>query len=59
MSQPLAAKGNRLYISPSLTLINQAKGNIKNEKLKEFFKDTNIDSNPIIISFSINFPKTE
>jgi len=57
MSQPVAAKGNTLYISPSSDLIDIVKGKLKNEKLNTFFNNTGFDSNPVIISFSINFPE--
>jgi hypothetical protein len=58
MSQPAYASGNKFYISPSFHLINRINGNISNEKLKTFFENTDFDdSNPLIISYSINFPE--
>ena len=57
MSYPSAVNGNRFYISPSFFEVDQVKNSIKNEKLKTFFENTDFDSNPVIISFSINIPE--
>ena len=58
MSSPRVTHGNKLYISPSFfSPIQDICENMNNEKLKKYFENSDYNSNPFLISFSINFPE--
>ncbi|GHT13324.1 hypothetical protein FACS189426_18060 [Bacteroidia bacterium] len=56
MSYPKATYNDKFYISPHLMQLMEMKDDLPEGKLKTFANNTNYDSNPAIISFSIKFP---
>jgi hypothetical protein len=54
-----AVKDDRFYISPSEYIMYLLKGkiNFNDNKLKEFIEKTDMDSNPLLVSFKIKFPE--
>lgn len=53
---PKAVNGNKFYISPDLGMIEYLTDKLPDGSIKTFFKKTDFDSNPVLISFSIKFP---
>jgi predicted transposase YbfD/YdcC len=51
------AKGDVFYMAPSLYRIDKALPEMSESKLKTFLENTDMDDNPVIISFSIKFPE--
>ena len=56
LSSPKATYGNKFFISPNLLIVEKNKGTISNEIINTFFKNTDLESNPILISFSLKSP---
>ena len=50
---------DRIYIAPSEYILNEIKGNINihDKKITKFINNTNFDSNPLLISYKLKFPK--
>lgn len=57
LSYPKAVSGDKIYISPDPFLIDEVKDKLPDGLVKTFFEKTNLDSNPVLLSFSIKFPE--
>lgn len=54
LSPPYTAYKDKFYICPSLFTVEECAPELEPGKLKTFFQNTDIESNPVIISFRIN-----
>lgn len=57
LNYPKSAKGNRLFVTPFPHQIETGKNELPKGMLRTFFENTDFESNPLLISFSIKFPE--
>lgn len=59
LTYPKSVDGDKFYISPHPIIIENIKDNLPNGAIRTFFENTSFDSNPVLISFSIEFPESK
>lgn len=57
LRDPCCVDDDRIYIAPSEYRTNRVKGKMKNEKVRTFLENMDLDSNPVLLSFKVKLPE--